>query len=110
MRDHDYVQAPIAGDDLVEVELRRSGFVDWNYDLGNGHAVDLLVAPTLWLVNWLTHLTVFGGGWTLRVWRAGADGRPISKTTYRRKALALADVHRRMHLARATLDSSNGDR
>lgn len=105
------MQVPVAGDELVEVELRRSGFVDWNYDQGfSGHAVELLVAPALWLGNWLIHLILFGGGWTLRVWRVGVDGRPISKTRYRRKAVALADVQRQMQLARATLECSKGDR
>jgi hypothetical protein len=104
------VQEPIASDGLVEVELRRSGFVDWNYDLGSGHAVEPLVAPTVWLVNWLTLLIVFGGGWMLRVWRTGVDGRPISQTRYRRKARALADVKYQIRLARATVVVSTDDR
>jgi hypothetical protein len=103
------VEPPIASDDLVEVDLRRSGFIDWNYSSGTGEAVELVLYPLAWLLNWLINLIVFHGGWTIRVYRAGSDSKPISKTRYRRKANALADVERQMQLARAAVDSSEDD-
>lgn len=103
------MEPPIAGDDLVEVDLRRSGFIDWNYSSGTGEAVELILDPLAWLLNWLTNLIVFHGGWTIRVYRAGSDSKPISKTRYRGKATALADVERQIRQARATLDRSPDD-
>ncbi|MEV0283936.1 MULTISPECIES: hypothetical protein [unclassified Kribbella] len=104
------MEPPIASDDLVEVDLRRSGFIDWNYSSGTGDVVELILYPLAWFLNWLTNLVVFRGGWTIRVYRAGSDSKPISQARYRRKATALADVERQMRLARATtLDPSPGD-
>ncbi|TWD82754.1 hypothetical protein FB561_3895 [Kribbella amoyensis] len=99
------MDSPIATDCLVEVDLRRSGFIDWNYSSGTGDIAELILYPLAWLLNWLTHLIVFRGGWTIRVYRSGSG-----KTRYRRKTTALADVERQMRLARATLDPSRTTR
>jgi hypothetical protein len=37
------VEPPIASDDLVEVDLRQSGFIDWNDSSGTGEAVELIL-------------------------------------------------------------------
>jgi hypothetical protein len=103
------VEPPIASDGTVEADLRRSGFIDWNYSGGTGQDVELPVILLAWLLNWLTNLVVFGGGWTIRVYRVGSGSRPISKTRYRRKTMALADVDRQLRLARATLAGSPDD-
>jgi hypothetical protein len=98
------VQPPVASDGVVEADLRRSGFIDWNSSAGSGQDLEFVLIPVLWLVNWLTNLIVFQGGWTLRIFRAGDDHQLVSKARYRRKAAALADVERRMQLAHASLD------
>jgi hypothetical protein len=50
------MEPPIASDDLMEVDLRRSGFIDWNYSPGTGDVVELMLYPLAWLLNWLTNL------------------------------------------------------
>jgi hypothetical protein len=49
-------------------------------DSDRGDAVELILYSLLWLLNWLTNLIVFHGGWTIRVYRAGSDSEAISKT------------------------------
>ncbi|WP_405061598.1 hypothetical protein OG474_08095 [Kribbella sp. NBC_01505] len=100
------MEYPIAQDDLVQVELRRSGFVDWNYLAGGADGlIELAVALVAWLINWFVHCVVFWGGWTLRVWEVGDDDmvRLIHKQRYRRKRHALADVDRQLREGRASL-------
>ena len=101
------MEFPIAEDDLVQVELRRSGFVDWNYLAGGGDGlIEIAVGLVAWVGNWSVHWVVFWGGWTLRVWEIGEDDkvRLIRKVRYRRKRHALADVERQLREGRAALE------
>lgn len=101
------MEFPIADDGLVQVELRRSGFVDWNYLAGGGDGlIEIAVALVAWMGNWIVHLVVFWGGWTLRVWEVGEDDkvRLIRKVRYRRKRHALADVERQLQEGRAAVE------
>jgi hypothetical protein len=43
--DHGLVENPIARDDLVEVDLRRTGFIDWSNVSGGGDGVIELAGP-----------------------------------------------------------------
>ncbi|MFI7062838.1 hypothetical protein ACIBL3_17790 [Kribbella sp. NPDC050124] len=79
----------------MDADLRRSGFVDWDHTSGTGQDLELLLIPLLWIVNWLTNLVVFQGGWTLRIYRVEGDDRVlVQKTRYRRKAAALVAMAR----------------
>jgi hypothetical protein len=91
-----------AGDHQVEAEVRRSGFIDWDGSAADGQGLELVILPVLWLVNWLTHLIAFRGGWTVRVYAADSNSiKPVRKSRYRSKVDALADVDRQIRLARA---------
>ncbi|MFK4087047.1 hypothetical protein ACI2LF_23265 [Kribbella sp. NPDC020789] len=104
--DDGVVEYPIAQDELIQVELRRSGFVDWNYLAGGGDGLmEIAFALLAWLANWIVHVIVFWGGWTLRVWEVGDEDkvRLIRKVRYRRKRHALADVDRLFQEGRAAV-------
>jgi hypothetical protein len=79
----------------VTVELRRSGFAEWTFDYLPAELLALALLPIAWLANVLTHVLVFGCGWTLHVY-ANENHR---KVRYRRKADALADIDRQRALA-----------
>lgn len=101
------MEFPIAEDDLVKVELRRSGFVDWNYLEGGGDGlIEIAFALVAWMSNWIVHWVLFWGGWTLRIWEVGEDDkvRLIRKVRYRRKRYALADVERQFQEGRAAVE------
>ena len=48
----------------LRLDLERSGFVGWQPGAGDW---DLVLAPLGLVVNWLTNLLVFRGGWTVHV-------------------------------------------
>ncbi|MFF1820851.1 hypothetical protein ACFVWG_26330 [Kribbella sp. NPDC058245] len=101
--DDGLVENPIARDDLVEVDLRRTGLVDWSNFGGGDGLIDLALLSVAWSVNLVVHLVVFWGGWTLWVREAGDEGELIRKVRYRRKRQALADAERQLAEGRAAL-------
>ncbi|TDO59926.1 hypothetical protein EV651_108274 [Kribbella sp. VKM Ac-2571] len=83
----------------IDIELRRSGFVDWNWEFAFDHWIGIVVLlPLALLGNLLTHLLVFRGGWTLHV---SAGDYYYAKVRYRSKAAAQADLERQRELAAA---------
>ena len=81
----------------VNVELRRSGFVDWNWEYAFDHWIGIVVLlPLALLGNLLTHVLVFRCGWTLHV---SAGDYYYTKVRYRSKAAAKADIDRQKALA-----------
>jgi len=74
----------------VNVELRRSGFADWQLEYAFDHWIGIVVVlPLALLSNLLTHLFVFRCGWTLHV---SAGDYYYKKVRYRSKAAAQADI------------------
>jgi hypothetical protein len=83
----------------VNVELRRSGFADWQLEYAFDHWIGIVVVlPLALLSNLLTHLFVFRCGWTLHV---SAGDYYYKKVRYRSKAAAQADIERQRELAAA---------
>ena len=80
----------------LRLDLERSGFVGWQPGGGDW---DLALAPLGWVVNWLTNLLVFRGGWTVHV-VDDRSGTTIAKHRYPSRSVAegdmprLAQVHR----------------
>ncbi|MGZ0149510.1 hypothetical protein ACXJJ3_20770 [Kribbella sp. WER1] len=85
----------------VTVELHRSGFAEWPYEVAFGLSEHTLwgfvLFPIAFLVSLLAHLLVYRGGWTLHVYTEHSH----TKVRYRRKADALADIPRQKALAAA---------
>lgn len=91
----------------VEIELRRSGYADWHMS-GSGDGTELLLLPLMVLVNWMTNLLLFRGGWTLHIIVRGAGlGRSHRKFRYRTKAAAQADIDNQRRLAIARQHSAD---
>lgn len=91
----------------VEIELRRSGYADWHMS-GSGDGTELLLLPLMVLVNWMTNLLLFRGGWTLHIIVRGAGiGRSHRKVRYRTKAAAQADIDNQRRLAIARQHSAD---
>jgi hypothetical protein len=90
-------------DDIEQVQLDRSGWVDWDwFSGGDGGEIAvfvfiLLLVPATLLVNVFTHFVVFRGGWTIRVYA----GEVSWKTRYPSKKAALADLDRQRELLAA---------
>ncbi|WP_410788750.1 hypothetical protein [Kribbella sp. C-35] len=83
----------------VNIELRRSGFVDWIWENAFDHWIGIVVlVPLAVLGNLLTHVLVFRCGWTLHV---SAGDYYYKKVRYRSKAAAQADLERQRELAAA---------
>lgn len=100
--------AHTAGDDQVEVELRRSGFIEWGDTGADPDGWGLLILLVLYLGNWLTNLIVFRGGWTLHVYVADRDNSR-RKVRYRRKVDALADVDRQQRIGALEMPEDDPD-
>jgi len=86
--------------DEVDVRLRRSGWIAWeDTTLGD----ELILLPLLaigYLINLIVHWTIWRGGWVIKVY-APERWRPVTKTRYRSKAAALADLdHQRAQAPR----------
>lgn len=89
----------------VEIELRRSGFIDM---FSSGDGAEVLLLPFLIVISWFTNLFVFRGGWTLHVIVRGAGfGRSHRKVRYRSKAAAQADIDNQRRLAIARRHSAD---
>ena len=86
----------------VELELHRSGWIDWDASQGDGLCA-LLLLPILIVANWLIYLIVFRRGWTIRVnfVQEGGDVWAERKIRYPSKAAAIADLQQQEQLATA---------
>lgn len=82
----------------VDIQLRRSGFVEWGYEYANDFVALLILVPLTFLGNVLTHLLVFRCGWTLHV---SAGDYYYKKVRYRSKGAAEADMERQREVAAA---------
>jgi hypothetical protein len=84
----------------VDADLKRSGYVDWNYGAGDDLIWMVVVGVIAFVANVLVNLLVFRGGWTIHVCVTVDDKvRAKRKVRYRRKAAALADLARQRELA-----------
>lgn len=73
----------------MRFEVRRTGWVDWNFDT-SGDGLEVLIAPVLLLANllvWLAH-RARGRGYTLHVY--GGPGRGHTRERFRTRAEAEA--------------------
>ncbi|MEV6266177.1 hypothetical protein AB0L64_03360 [Kribbella sp. NPDC051936] len=82
----------------VNVELRRSGFVEWCFVYADELWALLLLIPVAFVGNVLTHVLVFKCGWTLHV---SVGDHYYRKVRYHSKAAAEADLERQRELAAA---------
>jgi hypothetical protein len=82
----------------VDVRLRRSGWISWeDSPLADG-SIGIALLAVFYLFNVIVHWGVWRGRWVIKTYAPGR-WRPVTKTRYRSKAAALADLDRQRELA-----------
>jgi len=72
----------------VDVSVERSGSVHWQYDAGSG-GWELVLAPTLALLNVVSHHVLWRRGWVIRL---TVEDRRVWHRRFRSRDGALAEL------------------